>query len=296
MNTPVAVVFFNRIDPLRRLVTRLAEVRPEKVYLIGDGERPSKVGEGAKVVECREFLQKLPWPCEVKCNFAKTNMGCRERVTSGLDWVFEQEERAIILEDDCIPEPEFFPWAEKMLERFQEEEKVLSVGGTNLRPQLCDQSVDCTLTKYAMIWGWATWRRAWKKNEKELPSFRIACKLHQFKKWLGKWRAEWYWRYLLTHVKSSWGYRWAFTHFINEAYCVLPPVNLVENIGMTDEQATHTNANPYELPLVKRLWKCPDAADTSMVSNRSLDSWIEDNIFSRSMIQRVRWVFSKAKK
>lgn len=296
MRTPVAIVFFNRIEPLRKLVARLAEVKPPKIYLIADGARTSKIGEIEKVAECRAFMQKLPWPCEVKCNFAESNLGCRKRVTSGLDWVFEQEERAIILEDDCIPEPEFFPWVETMLERYKDETRVLSIGGTNLRPQLCDQSVDCVFTKYAMIWGWATWRRAWAKNDKNLEQFQAACRTHLFKKWLGKWRAEWYWRYLLTHVKSSWGYRWAFTHFVNKAYCVVPPVNLVENIGMTDAQATHTSDNPYVLPEVTKRWLCPKQDQLNVCSEKELDLWIEDNIFSRSLIQRTKWVMSKMKR
>lgn len=293
MRTPVAIIFFNRLEPLRKLVARLAEVKPPKVYLIADGARASKIGESEKVAECRAFMQKLPWPCEVKCNFAESNLGCRKRVTSGLDWVFEQEDRAIILEDDCIPEPEFFPWVETMLERYKDEPRVLSIGGTNLRPQLCDQLVDCAFTKYAMIWGWATWRRAWAKNDKNLEQFPEACRTHLLKKWLGKWRAEWYWRYLLTHVQSSWGYRWMFTHFANSCYCVLPPVNLINNIGMSDAEATHTSTNPYDLAKVAERWRVPDGRFDGVSSNSVLDFWVEDHFYSRSLGARLRWGIRK---
>lgn len=296
MNVPVAIVFFNRIDPLKRLIARLAEVKPTKIYLISDGPRVGRFGEDGKVSECREFMANLPWECEVKSNFAEKNMGCRTRVTSGLDWLFEHEDRAIILEDDCIPEPEFFPWVEKMLERYADETKVLSVSGTNLRPQLCDQSRDAVFSKYSMIWGWATWRRAWQRNDKDLSLFIDACKRHHFKRWLGKWRAEWYWRYLLTHVKTSWGYRWAFTHFAHEAYCVLPPVNLVENIGMTGVEATHTSSNPYYLAPVCKGWKAPREVPSALGNNALLDNWIEDNFFSRSLMGRIKWLARKVMK
>ena len=292
MTVPVAIVFFNRIEPLKQLVARLTEVKPPKIYLISDSARDRREGEAEKVTECRKFMANLPWTCEVKSNFAEKNMGCRARVTSGLDWVFEQEDRAIILEDDCIPEPEFFSWAEKMLDRYADELKILSIGGTNLRPQLCDKRHDVIFSKYAMIWGWATWRRAWQKNDKDLLLFHDACERHHFKRWLGKWRAELYWRYLLTHVKTSWGYRWAFTHFVNEAYCVLPPVNLVENIGMTVVDATHTSSNPYKLAPVSRGWRSKSDIP-SIAVNIKLDRWIEDNVFSRSFVQRLKWLFSK---
>lgn len=293
METAVAIVFFNRLEPLKKLVARLAEVRPPRVYLISDGPRANRVGEGRLVETCREFMRSLPWNCEVLENFAETNMGCRKRVTSGLDWVFEREDKVIILEDDCVPEPEFFPWAENMLERYKDEPKVLSVGGTNLCPHLCDQTKDCAFTKYAMIWGWATWRRAWRRNDWDLQLLQRVCDEHHLKKWLGKWRAEWYWRYLLKHVESSWGYRWIFTHFANSCYCVLPPVNLVNNIGMSDAEATHTLSNPYDLAKVAERWRVPDGRFDGVSPNKALDSWVEDHFYSRSLGARLKWGIRK---
>ncbi len=295
MTTPVAIVFFNRLAPLKRLVARLAEVRPPKVYLISDGPRATRPDDAAKVAACRAFLSNLPWPCEVKTNFSEANLGCRVRVTTGLDWVFENEEEAILLEDDCIPEPAFFPWAERMLARYRDDPRVLSVGGTNLRPQLCRQDVDCTFAKYAMIWGWATWRRAWRLNDRDLAGFPQACRAHLFKQWLGSWRAEGYWRYILTHVRSSWGYRWSFTHFAHRGLCVLPPVNLVENIGLSGVEATHTSNTAYDLPAVTRDWTIPAAAPDAVAPNARLDKWIEDNFYSRSFIGRLKWLARKIK-
>lgn len=137
-------------------------------------------------------------------------------------------------------------------------------------------------------------KRMEKKNDKDLLSLHEAKKKHHLRKWLGKWRAEWYWHYLLTHVNTSWGYRWAFTHFVNEAYCVVPPVNLVENIGMTDIHATHTSSNPYDLSCVTRGWRVAGHIP-NIVANGELDAWIEDNIFSRSFIQRVKWICAKVR-
>ena len=291
MRTPVVIIFFNRMGPLKRLVARLSNVQPQKVYLISDGPRDDHEEEAGKVAECREFMKKLPWACDLRCNLAEKNMGCRERVISGLDWVFGQEEQAVILEDDCIPELEFFPWVETMLNRYADNPKVLSIGGTNLCPYLCDKASDVVFSKYATIWGWATWRRAWSLNDKNLELLREAVKTHRLKRWLGSWRAEWYWRYLLSHVKSSWGYRWAFTHFAYESFCALPPVNLVTNIGMTDVAATHTSNNPYNLPRADARWNHAVCGGRDVISNVRLDAWIEDNHFSRSLANRLVWCY-----
>ncbi len=296
MTTPVAIIFFNRLEPLKRLVARLAEVKPPKVYLVADGARPSRPDDVANVAACRAFMQELPWKCEIKTNFAEKNLGCRERVTSGLDWVFENEPEAIILEDDCIPEVTFFPWVETMLARYREVPEVMSVGGTNMRPQLSPRGVDAVFTKYAMIWGWATWARAWRLNDKNLTKFPAACQTHLIKHWLGKWRAEVYWRYLLTHIKTTWDYCWLFAHFTESGLCVVPPVCLVENIGMSGVEATHTSDNTYDLPSVARNWSPKGLREPKIAANVALDGWMEDNIYSRSLGGRLKWLWRKLRK
>jgi len=40
--------------------------------------------------------------------FSEKNLGCKIRISSGLNWVFSKVDHAIILEDDCIPDPSFF--------------------------------------------------------------------------------------------------------------------------------------------------------------------------------------------
>ncbi len=296
VTTPVAIIFFNRLEPLKALVARLAQVKPTKIYLIADGPRPTRPDDAAKVAACRDFMANLPWDCEIKTDFLERNVGCRERVSSGLTELFKQEEEAIILEDDCVPEVAFFPWVEKMLARYRDDKRILSISGTNLRPQLCDATKDCVFTKYAMIWGWATWSWAWELYEANLDHLSDATYLHLFRRWLGSWRAELYWRYLLTHITTSWGYRWSFTHFWMRGLCVVPPVNLVEKIDMSGVEATHTTNNAYELPQVTRDWRGEDLTQPCLVlPNAALDKWLEDNIFSKSLAARFKWLLRKIK-
>lgn len=292
-NTPVVILFFNRPLELKRLIARLAEVKPTRLYLVSDGARVSREGEWEKVEACRGLFNALTWNCEIRRNYSNVNFGCRQRIVSGLDWVFEQEERAIILEDDCIPTLDFFPFVETVLEQYKDVPEVLSVGGTNLRPQLSDPDYDVVFTKYAMIWGWATWRRAWRLMDKGLDSLAYARETHQLRKWLGSWRAEWYWLYLLRHVPSSWGYRWAFTGFMHTGLHVLPSKCLVENVGMRATNATHTFSHQYDLPSVEESWGFRNRIPPCCVPNRHLDKWIEDNIFSKSIYCRSVWLFRK---
>lgn len=293
MNVPVAIVFFNRLEPLKKLVARLEEIRPPCVYLISDGARRGKVGEEEKVAACRDFMRKLTWPCEVVENFAEENLGCRKRVTSGLDWVFEREERAIILEDDCIPVKEFFSWVEKMLDLYAADSTVLSICGTNYQECLSDEQYDVTATKYPVFTGWATWRRAWKLNDYDLSQLERARSEHRIRKWLGSWREEIYWLYLLAHVESSWGYRWSFTNFMNEGLQILPQRNLIDNVGINNGPSTHTDEYLHHFPSANSSWRYQGRIPEKIVSNKSLDQWFANTFYSKSLSERVKWVCRK---
>lgn len=293
---PVVILFFNRPEFLRQLIGRLAEVKPKKLYLVCDGPRQNKIGEKEKVEECRCLFEHLDWNCEIQRNFSDVNLGCRDRIISGLDWVFEQEERAIILEDDCIPVVDFFAFAEAMLERYRDDIRILSVCGYNLRPQLSNPDYDVVFSKYAMVWGWATWRRAWKLLERDLTKIKEVKKFHLLQKWLGSWRAECYWCYVLNKVVSTWDYRWAYTGFLNKMVHVLPSKCLVNNIGLADVCATHTTSTTYDFPEIAQTYTNDYRIPEKVVVNFCLDQWIEDHLFSRSLVERIRWVLKKVKR
>ena len=297
MTTPIVIVFFNRIEPLRKLVDRLAEVTPTKVYLISDGARESRMGETEAVDACRQFMLNLSWPCEIKTNFSSQNLGCRKRVITGLDWVFEQEDRAIILEDDCIPELSFFPFMEKALAVYATNEKVISVGGTNYCESRSPQTEDVLFTKYPVSTGWGTWRRAWCLMDGELSRLQEARESGQLRKWLGCRRAERYWLYVLEKKSNSWAYRWAFTAFMNEMVCALSTGNLIANEGMEDPTATNTTAAAVmSFPAANAQWRFRGVFPKLIVPCECFDRYIEDVRYSKSFVERAKWIWRKLKK
>lgn len=48
---------------------------------------------------------------------------------SGISWVFEQVEAAILLEDDCVPAPTFFPFCTELLERYRMDARIGMIAG-----------------------------------------------------------------------------------------------------------------------------------------------------------------------
>jgi hypothetical protein len=133
LTTPVALLIFNRPDTTALVFQAIAKAKPPKLLVVADGPRDARPGEADKCQAARAIIEQVDWPCEVITHYADTNMGCKLRVSSGISWIFDQVEEAIILEDDCLPDPTFFRYCQEMLERYRDNERVGMVSGGNLQ-------------------------------------------------------------------------------------------------------------------------------------------------------------------
>lgn len=133
LQTPVAFLIFNRPDTTARVFEEIRRARPPKLLVVADGPRFNHFGEAEKVAATRAIVEQVDWPCEVLKNYAETNLGCKRRVSSGFDWVFQTAEEAIILEDDCLPHPTFFRFCEEVLEKYRDDKRGLHISGDNFQ-------------------------------------------------------------------------------------------------------------------------------------------------------------------
>lgn len=294
---PVLIVAFNRPDNTRRVVEALHAARPERFYFAVDGARPGKLEEATRVAQVRSLIELIDWKCEIKTLFRETNLGCKLAVSGAISWFFEQEEEGIVLEDDCVPHPSFFPYAAELLQRYRDDVRVMLISGNNFQFGRCRTDDSYYFSRYNHIWGWASWRRSWKHYDhgmKVWPAIRDG-------KWLcdilGDDRAVDYWVRIFDstyHEKNtSWAYRWTFACWVNDGLSILPNVNLVSNIGFGHD-ATHTvqrenavaNLPSYEMPFPLRH---PDF----MVRDDAADKRTEKKLFSgavsiRNKLGRLR--------
>ena len=98
METPVAFLIFNRPDTTERVFQAIARAKPRTLLVVCDGPRNDRQEEENRVQETRDIINRVDWPCTLKTNYAQENMGCKNRIVSGLKWIFEEVEEAIILE------------------------------------------------------------------------------------------------------------------------------------------------------------------------------------------------------
>ena len=234
---PVAFLVFNRPEPTARVFAAIRAARPPVLLVVADGPRPGKAGEADRVAAVRAIATAVDWPCDVRTNFAATNMGCKRRVASGIDWVFGEVERAIILEDDCLPAPVFFSFAATMLDRYADEPRVFSVTASNFTG--ATEPDGHYFSNYATVWGWATWRDRWLRYAVD-PAMPTATLRRVW-----RWNPIVYltWRHNFAQLVrgriDTWDLQWVLTVWRERGLAVRPSVNLVRNIGFGSD-ATHT--------------------------------------------------------
>lgn len=239
---PVALLVFNRPELTERVLAAIAAARPTRLLVVGDGPRADRPGEPELVARTRSVLERVDWPCQVQTCYADTNLGCKDRISSGLDWVFSQVEEAIILEDDCLPDPSFFPFCEELLERYRDDERVQMISGCNvLAPNRVTES-SYYFSRCYHIWGWASWARAWAHYDVDMRRWPQVRDTSWLRDLLGndvhaRVAREIFERTYLGEP-GTWDFQWAFAGWMADALAVIPAPNLVSNLGY-GSQATH---------------------------------------------------------
>lgn len=297
--TPVALLIFNRPDTTTRVFDAIAKARPSKLLVVADGPRSDRIGEEEKCRQTRAIIDKVDWECEVITNYAPHNLGCKLRVASGIDWIFEQVEEAIILEDDCLPEQSFFRFCDEMLDRYRLNERVSMVSGGNL--QFGQQRGDASyyFSRYTHIWGWATWRRAWRYYDRDIalwPDFRNEGWLEQLFSTQGErtyWQNSFQWVY--EGKLDTWDCSWTFAALTHGMLQIVPNVNLISNIGFGPE-ATHTHTIGIHSNMPTQPMQFPIRHPKFVLVNEEADQYISsDQIapsFLRRQIRRIRRIFT----
>ncbi len=278
LHTPVAFIIFNRPIETARVFATIRAARPTQLFIIADAPRNEN---DVPLCEAARAVIKVDWPCEVKTNYSEKNLGCGKRPATGITWVFEQVERAIILEDDCIPDASFFPFAQELLERYQSDERVMHIAGSNFQEHNPRFSVKESY--YASLlpnaFGcWATWRRAWKLYDYDLtawPALRDSRALEgafhnhgAYERYAQTWD-----RYYDKRIADSWDGQWAFACISHNGICLTPAVNLVRNIGF-NERGTHTKTRDERSEMPVHTMSFPLIHPSMLVRNRAADNYM----------------------
>ncbi len=290
IKTSIAFIIFNRPDTTRRVFAEIARARPPKLLVIADGPRADHPDDAEKCAAVRAIIDGVNWDCEVLKNYSDVNLGCKRRVSSGLDWVFDTVEEAIILEDDCLPHPTFFRFCEEMLEKYRDDERIFMISGDNIQFGRKRTEYSYYFSRYTHIWGWASWRRAWDNYDVDMKLWPEIRDGGWLKDMLGDKRSIWYWKYIFENVYNgkidTWDYQWTFACWIQNALTLLPNVNLISNIGFGYE-ASHTKAKDKFTMMEIESMSFPILHPDYILRDSKADLFSENKMFSMSLMSRV---------
>ncbi len=246
-DTPILFLIYNRPELTRKTFAKIKEIRPRHLFIAAEGANKEKKEDLEKCKETRKIVEDINWPCKIERRFLKDNLGCTLGISSAITWFFSKVDKGIILEDDCLPNTSLFYFCQKLLKKYEKNKNVMMISGTNLLGEWKSDKQDYHFSRQITIWGWATWRRAWKKYSNDLSELKNRNKIEEIKKLIGN---EQYYKYIMKKTQDtlngkidSWGYRWIMSCYINLGKTITPSKNLVSNIGFSSS-AMHTK-NPF---------------------------------------------------
>ena len=245
MNTkvkvPILFIIFNRFQTTEKVFETIRKYQPRELFIAADGPRKDKPGEKERCEEVKKIVENIDWLCDVKKLYRKNNLGCKLAVSGAIDWFFENVEKGIILEDDCLPSTSFFRFCEEMLEKYKNDERIFTISGDKF---ICGKVPDSYyFSRYVHLWGWATWRRAWKKYDVNMNNLKDISEINiPNNTFLERPFWENTFKSVFSGQVDTWDYQWVYTQFKFRGLSICPSTNLVKNIGF-GKNATHTKVN-----------------------------------------------------
>lgn len=244
-NTPILFLIFNRPEETKKVFEEIKKIKPANLYISADGPRASKYGEDLLCDKCRQVvLDGIDWHCEIKTLFRKENLGCGKAVSEAITWFFDNVDEGIILEDDCLPDPSFFIFCETMLAKYRYDDRIMHIGASNFQLGKWHGEGDYYYSRYSHIWGWASWKSAWKKYDFKIKEWENIQSKNNLNIIFETEKNQYnYWANIFNIVVKgeidTWDYQWQFAIWNNYGMGILPNKNLVINIGF-GVNATHT--------------------------------------------------------
>lgn len=258
IDVPVYLNFFNRPDTFQYVFEAVKKAKPSKLFLSCDGPRANREDDVENVKKCQKIAEQIDWECEVHKNYSEENLGCGMRMYSGISWAFEYVDRLIVLEDDCVPSQDFFPFCEELLEKYKEDNRIYMINAMNHLIRY-----EATPNSYffgpGCCWGWATWKRAWQQMDFQMKfmddEYSMRCIERKYPFYKNAYEEGKKKKSILDSGKklSSWTYQSGMAAALESQMAIVPSVNLITNIGLTAD-SEHAVNNIRKLSRVTRQY------------------------------------------
>lgn len=284
---PVILIIFNRPDFTAIAFEAIAKARPRKLLIVADG--PRNTAEEALCVASRQVTERVNWDCEVYRDYARTNLGCYNRIVSGLNWAFSLVDDAIILEDDMVPDPSLFLFVTELLDKYRYDESVFTIGGFSPYPE--SSTLSYAFSNYPLTWGWGTWQRAWREFDGELKEWSSLRRTQWLENRLCDPNAAAFYRQLFDAASSAaspgrfptpwgpelvdaWDFLWTYSIWAKNGTCVAPAVSMVRNLGFREDSTNVKDPDNHLARVTSAAMKFPLVHPATRLVDTRRDAWV----------------------
>ena len=293
--TSTLIVAHRRLDTAQQVAESVINSGVMDVWAWVDGPRtPAEAEQTAAVAS---LLRHQSWPGDFHLRENTSNHGVANAVPAALEWIFAHRDEVVVLEDDCVPTPEFFTFVDLMLERYRSDPTVALVCGTRIAPPSFNQLTHpYDFSIFPLIWGWATWRSRWQHYRHDIRGWQERVSVRRLAAQGGLLHA-WDWYRLFNSVATdhpwSWDYQLTYMLWSRQELALIPPIDLVRNVGF-GELASHTAVAPSYAPEppaaeIRRrvIERAVQSADIRPKASVATDRLLRKMLFSPPLRQRL---------
>ena len=240
MYAPITLFVYKRPEHTHRTVEALKNnVLSNESNLIIYSDAAKSESQTEAVREVREYIGQIDGFKSVTIIERETNFGLARSIIDGVTATVNKCGRIIVLEDDMVTSPYFLTYMNEVLEKFADDDRVVSVHGY-VYP--VEQSLpEAFFLPGADCWGWATWRRGWACFNDDGQSLLDELKRRNLIRAFDFNGAYSFSKMLEAQIKGandSWAVRWYASAFLAGKLTLYPGRSLVHNIG-NDNSGTH---------------------------------------------------------
>jgi len=229
------------------VIEAIAKVKPKKLYISQDGPRNPE--EEKEVLNTREaVLSKINWDCQLTVWIHKKNLGLKKHIPGAFDKFFKKEKYGIYLEDDTLPNEDFFYFQKKMLERYKYNNNIFYIKSTNFYPHVTRSKYSYFSTQLGSVWGLGIWKRSWNLYDRDITNLKD-FNSKNYGSYIFSKKYIHYLKTFLYAIKNgkldTWDYQLNYTAIKNRMYFIAPSVNLIRNVGINNN-STNLFLQDYE--------------------------------------------------
>ena len=275
MSLPVLLLTYRRITTTLEVLNRIIISKPSRLYVVSNAPNPHEPTDIDAVRKVRLALEAIPSSIPKRILLRDKHLPVARSIPYSIDWFFEHETAGIILEDDCLPNSSFFQYCNELIPYYQNNPRVMAICGTNFSTNNRSTDNSYFFSRIPLIWGWATWKTAWKHYDHNMTLFNTYSKNKEIRSIFPDFYSQYYWtnklKENLVSNKPSWDYKWCYSIWKNNGMCCIPGKNLVTNTGFgvgaefcADPTSAMSNLSTYNMQF-------PLSHPADITPNRALD-------------------------